>query len=193
MEDTRKVRLKLLTPLLGSLPDKKIFTKMMEKKGEIIDQEDLEEHYDELSMLPEETKYTVFPRDVDGVYIMDYQVKGFFKNAGNVLKDILKIKALRKKVDNYLFITPRFIYLTEKVSGILERPLRAQTPKGERITVVASEYIAEGLEFEFEITLLNHKELTWKVVEKLLDYGKYKGLLQWRNGGYGRFKWQWVK
>ena len=159
MEDRRKVRLKLLTPLLGSLPDKKIFTKMMEKKGEIVDQEDVEEHYDELSMLPDESKYTVFARDVDGVYIIDYQVKGFFKNAGNVLKNNLKIKALRKKVDDFLFITPRFIYLTEKVSGILERPLRAQTPKGERVTVAASEYIAEGLEFEFLLQYIRMLQL----------------------------------
>ena len=33
-------------------------------------------------------------------------------------------------------------------------------------------------------------EILWEAVEMALDYGRYCGLGQWRNGGYGRFVWK---
>jgi hypothetical protein len=83
--------------------------------------------------------------------------------------------------------------LKEKPDGRLERPLRANTPQGPRVSLVSSDYVDAGVEFEITITLLPHKELKWKIVEQLLDYGKLKGLGQWRNGGWGRFEWEKVK
>ena len=43
---------------------------------------------------------------------------------------------------------------------------------------------------EFFITMLKHNEINKDVIKELLEYGKFKGLAQWRNGGYGRFKYE---
>lgn len=186
--EERKVKITLLEPMLGTVPTvKDLYTRFVgENNPNGLDE-------DEADMVPEERPgATGFYSDVDGVYILDYHVKGFLKEAGNVLKDQLGIKALRSKLDNYVFIAPRHIYLKETPDGVLERPLRAQTMQGPRVSLAKSDYVNAGTTFEVSIILLSHKEITWKVIEELLDYGQLKGLGQYRNGGYGRFKWEYV-
>ena len=108
----------------------------------------------------------------------------------------------RAKVDKFLFVAPRRIplrrngaYITDE-DDQLERPLRASTAKGERVALAASEMVEDPWSLAFEVTLLPNnataksRALTWDVVEMALDYGRYCGLGQWRNGGYGRFVWK---
>jgi hypothetical protein len=118
-------------------------------------------------------------------------IKGFLKNAGNVLKDVdeIKVKSLRSKIDNYLFVTPRRVYLGKtEPEGYFERPLRAMTQKGPRVTLARSDQVNEGLLISFEISLIPHKELSWTLIDELFEYGKLMGLGQFRNGGFGRFE-----
>ena len=116
-------------------------------------------------------------------------IKGFLKNAGNVLKDEIKIKAFRSKIDDFVFIKPRRIYLgQENPDGIVERPLRAMTMQGPRVTLARSDYVTEGKELDFEILLLPHKEVSVDTIKTLLKHGELMGLGQFRNGGYGRFE-----
>ena len=68
------------------------------------------------------------------------------------------------------------------------RPLRADTPQGPRTSIAASETVPEGSTIDFVIEL-EYDELRDMVVE-CLNYGRLRGLGQWRNAGKGRYLWQ---
>lgn len=172
--------------MLGTVPKSpEVYKDYIEtKKPENID----EEEYLTVEKI-EEKGWTGFHRGENGLFIYEYMIKGFLKHAGNVLKDQLKVKALRSKIDDYLFVAPRRIYLgKDKPDGVIERPLRAMTMQGPRVSLARSDYIAEGTQIAFTITLLPHKELTWEIIDQLMEHGRLMGLGQFRNGGYGRFE-----
>lgn len=140
---------------------------------------------------------TVFPRDAIGLFLYDYHIKGFLKEAGNTIKDSLGIKNLRNKLERYVFTRPRRIYLLRNgvpitgPDGMLERALRAMTVQGERIALVSSERVDTPCEIQFSAEILENKEkIGTEILESLLEYGRYKGLGQWRNGSYGTFEWR---
>jgi hypothetical protein len=185
---TIKYRITLTEPMLGTVPKNKelhstfIASKISEVQGveETENVEDLKER-----------GYTGFMSDDKGLFVYDYLFRGFLKNSANVLKDNVKIKALKSKLTNYVFVTPRKIYLGKtKPDGVLERSLRADTPMGLRVTLTKSDYVSEGTAFDIEITFIPHKEVNEEVVEELLGYGKFQGLGQWRNASYGRFSFE---
>ena len=144
---------------------------------------------------------TVFPRMEDGTpFLWDYQIKGFFKDACSMLarvgksggeygKESAKMKAYKKIIDGTIFPTPRKIPI--RFSGEIgdcQRPLRAQTAQGERISLASSDEIPAGATIEFEIMCLDDSHLD--AVREWLDYGALRGLGQWRNSGKGRFLWE---
>lgn len=196
--EKKNIRLEFIEDVLGSYPaDPALLTKFVANKApsDWLAEEEIEvaknngEDY--------EKNVTVFPQDEKGLFFYNYHIKGFLKEAGNVLKDNLKVKNLRAKIDRYVFVQPRRLYLTRpdgeiirEEDDVLERPLRGQTMKGERITLVASERVKAPVQLEFTIELLENKEVTWELIQGILEYGKYKGLGQWRNGGFGRFTWE---
>lgn len=150
-----------------------------------------------------EKSMTVFPRDADGTPILwDYQFKGFIKEAVGVLVDLLdketrigktKLTKFTHKriVDNFIFVSPRKLRLSEKVGTICTRPLRADTMQGERVALASSETVPAGATFICEIRTLNPQ--LDDLVRKCLDYGALKGIGQWRNSGKGRFTWEEVE
>ena len=144
-----------------------------------------------------EKAMTVFPK-VNGAPIMwDYQWKGFFKDTCSSLRKVTgtessKIKAFKKEIDGLIFVEPRAIPIVfEGEMGVCQRPLRGQTPQGERIALASSESIPAGATMEFIITcMLDNQEAA---VREWLDYGKWRGIGQWRNSGKGRFTWEEIK
>ena len=189
--EVRKYELDFQTPILGMSPlDKDIFCRyIMEralKNG--VPQEDLD---DELDMIEDskETKMTGFYKDVDGVYLLSHQIRGFFKNSGNVLKKVVDVQALKSKIENFMFIFPRHIWLKEKIDGYVERPLQVDTPKGKRTALACSEMVKD-IKIKIEIHLIPHDELTFDILEEVMDYGRYEGISQWRGAGYGSFLWK---
>jgi hypothetical protein len=101
-----------------------------------------------------------------------------------------KLKAWRKVLDGLLFVEPRQIVLRlpdGAARGRCQRPLRAQTAQGERIALADSETAPAGTRIEIEIVTL--KDDLMKLVRECLDYGKLRGIGQWRNSGKGRFAW----
>ncbi len=188
--EQKKIKITFTERLLGTAPAKDSYKKYIIDNAPVPDDPEI---IDELETAPEAKDgelITGFHRDPDGIYLLDYQVKGFFKEAGNILKDILKIRALKSKLDNFLFVYPRYIWLAEKPDGIFTRPIRAQTPRGPRICLGHSEYLNPPVSVEIVVDLLPHKEITWKTVYTILDYGKMKGIGQFRNGSFGRFVWE---
>jgi len=151
-----------------------------------------------------EKAMTIFPKFEGRPHLWDYQVKGFIKDAMNALREIpgscvkgnkrLSKWSYKRTVDNLIFVGPRRIMLVlpegQKI-GKCERPLRAETMRGDRIALASSETVPVGTTFECEIDCLDPTlELA---IREALDYGVWKGLGQWRNSGKGRFGWVEVK
>jgi hypothetical protein len=193
-----KVRLTLVEEMLGTkAANAEVFATFIASK-----KPDGDPAKDELDRAEsrEENGTTVFHRDPDGaVGIYDYQIKGFFKDACGALRRVgdtssAGLKAYKGVIDGLIFPAPRFIRIKLPDGGrvgICERPLRAETMQGPRVSVCRSETIPVGSVIEFDITLL--QETLGKVVRDWLDYGKLRGLGQWRNSGKGRFEWEEVK
>lgn len=141
---------------------------------------------------------TVFPRNENGEPVLyDYQIKGFFKDSCGMLARVGgktetgkkravnesgKISAYKKVIDGLIF--PQPIKVNGKI-GDCQRPLRAQTAQGERVSLANSEEIPAGSTCEFEILLMD--ESLENAVLEWLDYGVLRGIGQWRNSGKGRF------
>lgn len=140
-----------------------------------------------------EKSMTVFPRDENGnPFLYDYQIKGFFKDSCGVLRKVpgtkaSKIKAYKKEIDGLLFVAPRKIPLDLHggMIGRCERSLRAQTPLGERIALSSSETAPKGTSIEIQIDCLT-KDM-YDLALECLEYGRLRGIGQWRNSGKGRF------
>lgn len=142
-----------------------------------------------------EKSMTVFPTLEDGTpFLWDYQVKGFFKDACGVLKKVSgtassKIKAYKKEIDGLVFVEERKIpYEFKGGMGECQRPLRASTPQGERVALAHSETVPAGATVEFTIVILKDDMET--AIREWLDYGRLRGIGQWRNSGKGRFEWE---
>lgn len=149
---------------------------------------------------------TVFPRDDEGrPFFWDYQIKGMFKDACQMLARVpgkdengkkiksgnesAKLTAYKKVIDGLIFVQPRKIPIQfDGEIEICQRPLRAQTAQGERVALAASEQIPAGSEIEFSVICMNDEHV--KAVREWLDYGFLRGLGQWRNSGMGRFTWE---
>ena len=202
-DDARKIKIRLLTPMLGTVPyDKDVYAKyIVEKAKELAKNtgkkpEEIEAEVETVEDV-EMKGWTGFHKDEEGVFfIYEYMQKGFLKSAVETLQEggvIKKIPAYKKWIDRLIQVTPRRIYFSgnpTEADGVLERPLRTMTPKGERVTVTRSDYMDVGRELEFTFGLLpNSKGLTWGVIETCLEYGQHIGYGQWRgSGGYGRFE-----
>lgn len=142
-----------------------------------------------------EKAMTVFPRNEKGEPIVwDYQLKGFMKDACGMLRKIKdkessKLKAYKKEIDGLIFVEERQIPIVLAGDiGDCQRPLRAQTMQGERVTLANSETIPAGSTLEFTVVCFDDKDM--KLVCEWLDYGVWRGLGQWRNSGKGKFTWE---
>lgn len=148
---------------------------------------------------------TVFPRNEKGEPVLyDYQVKGFFKDSCGMLGRIGgksetgkkkavnesgKITAYKKVIDGLIFVEPRMIPLKfDGEIGDCQRPLRAQTAQGERVSLANSEEIPAGATCEFEVLCMDDSHE--KAVLEWMDYGALRGIGQWRNSGKGRFTYE---
>ena len=156
---------------------------------------------------PDDKGVTVFQRTDEGILaVNDYQLKGFFKAAadairageldtepGTAKKHQKKWGAGRGKVDKYLHITPRTVLLFSETgkpitvpAGRRQRPLRAETPTGQRVMLASSEFVDEGTKAVFTVETLG-KLVTLEMLQTMLDFGRFNGMGQWRNAGYGQF------
>lgn len=192
---TMKIRITFTESILGTCPaNEDIYRAYIGSKSP-----DAATIEDEVAALGEEAvaekAMTVFPRNKDGVpFLYDYQIKGFFKDTCGGLRKVSgtessKIKAFKKEIDKLIFPMPREIAF-ENFGEITEcqRPLRASTPQGERVSLAISEEIPAGAQITFDIELLSNDHE--KAVREWLDYGKFSGIGQWRNSGKGRFTWE---
>lgn len=200
--ETRKYRLTGFEPMLGSQPaSKALRTEFIASKAP---SPAAVEEEDDLLGSEEERGLTVFLRDDadDKLIMLDYMIRGYFKGTLEALIAQTGVKNPRSKVDRFVFIGPRRIPILRDGEPIyeeddqIERPLRADTMRGPRVGLAASESIDAGWTVDIEVTLMPNpeskasKSVTWTVLEMALDYGRFQGLGQWRTGGNGRFTWE---
>jgi len=186
-----RVRLTLTEMLLGTAPkDKELYATYMASVAEDPD--------GELETAPEtveEKGWTGFHTLEDGTPILlAYMIKGFFKDACGMLRRDAKslsarVRAYKRVIDGMVFVEPRRIPLRLPAGaemGVLERPLRAQTAQGERVALARSDTVPAGTVLEFEVTVIGNV-VSEKLLREWLEYGRFRGLGQWRNAGYGAF------
>lgn len=70
---------------------------------------------------------------------------------------------------------------------VLERPLRAETAQGPRVTLARSDVARAGTRIAFDLRTLWPGGLGEKFLRACLDRGVYCGYGQWRTAGWGRF------
>lgn len=199
-----KIRITLTEEVLGSSPSNdELLASYIASKAPTDDL--TAQEVDNIKAQAAEERTTIFPKTADGTpFIYDYQIKGMFKDSCKALatagkagypggKHCAALKAYKKAIDGLIFVSPREIpyNLHGLKMGFCERPLRAQTPMGERVSIAKSESVPAGATAEFEIECLDEK--LEDMVRECLDYGAKRGLGQWRNSGKGRFEWEEVK
>lgn len=196
-----KARITFTEMVLGSANNnKEVHAEFIAKKGP--DAKTMEEEIQAIGVNGEiEKQMTVFPRMDDGTPMFwDYQIKGFFKDSCSALqrckgeevsKESCKLKAYKKIIDGCIFVEPRKIpiRIPEGMKmDTLQRPLRGQTAQGERIALTTSETVPAGSEIEVTIVCLS--DIHEKAVIEWLNYGRFKGIGQWRNASFGRFRYE---
>ena len=199
-----KVQLSFKEPLLGTVPkNKDIYTDFIASKAPTPEHGD-----EEADTVPEsdEKGCTGFHLLPDGrPFIYDYMIKGFFKDACSMLSRVSgkkeegkervaknnssKLTAFKKMIDGLVFIDPRQIPI-ELIGdmGVLGRPLRIPSRKGERVALAKSDTVPAGSKIEFTVKILG--EVGAPLLEEWLEYGSLRGLGQWRNAGYGSFDYK---
>lgn len=189
------VKLTFTEPILGTVPkNQEVYREYIASKAALND----EELAEELATVEkvEEKGWTGFHLLNGQPILYDYVVKGFFKDACGMLRRVKgslssKLRAYKKEVDGLVFVEPRQIPLVlpeGEGMGVLERPLRASGPQGDRVALARSDTCPEGTTLEFTVTVLGG-DITEDLLIEWLDYGQFRGLGQWRNASYGRFTW----
>ncbi|HPE06283.1 MAG TPA: hypothetical protein PLW50_01025 [Smithellaceae bacterium] len=102
----------------------------------------------------------------------------------------MKITAITKLKQGDIYLAMRELGWSQQelADGVLERPIRAQTMQGPRVSLIRSDAILQGKELGFTLNLIPHKELNKDLLKELLEYGMFNGLGQWRSGSYGQFE-----
>ena len=146
---------------------------------------------------------TIFLKDEEGhPFIWSYMIRGFLKQAAAACKQATGsktaksgLKAHKRKIDLGIFLpnSQRRLYwanpdgslVTLDEIGDCQRPLRADTAQGPRVSLANSETIPDGSVLSFRLYVTDDS-LSDLVVE-WLKYGCLNGLGQWRNSGKGSF------
>lgn len=197
------VELTLLEEILGTKPGNEELLRTY-VAGKAPDARSLEEELTERDVDDViEERMTGFDKEDGHPFIWDYQLKGFLKDSWKALKamqgtECSKVKAYKQKIDGAIFLAPenRRMFFENadgtRVSmgqmGKCERPLRAQTMQGERVSIAKSEAVPAGSVLRFTVEIF--EQGLEKCVRECLDYGSRRGLGQWRNSGKGRFEWR---
>jgi hypothetical protein len=187
--DLYEIKLVFQEPLLGTVPkNPEVYTEFIKTKAPEGQDTD-----DELETLEEIEKkgWTGFHLKDGKPILYNYAIKGFCKEACGAMRRVPgsyshKFAAYKKVINDLLFVSPRQIpiNLNGGKMDVLERPLRAMTMKGERVTVTKSDTCPPGSSIEFQIKILG--VISKKLLCEWLEYSSLKGFGQWRNAEYGR-------
>jgi len=194
------VKLQFTSPILGSAPaNPEVYKDYVAAKKADATPEDVAT---EVAMIPpdlERAGKTIFRVDpkTQNLVFLPHMIRGFMKESASAITG-KEITAFKSKIDKYAFVFPDIIPLMrdgqplQKADTDNQRPLKAMTAMGPRISLLNSEQVNEGISIEFEIHVLplGQKDISKEILERWFEYGAYQGISQWRNGGYGRFTFE---
>jgi|HubBroStandDraft_5_1064220.scaffolds.fasta_scaffold05868_2 hypothetical protein len=194
------VKLTFISAILGSAPSNKgVYENYIASKKPDATMESVAA---EVAMIPEElppTGKTIFRVDPDtkGLIFLAHQIRGFLKESASAITG-KGLTAYKSKIDKWVFVNPDKIFIKRNgeivtaADGTCERPLRAVTAQGPRVSLLSSEQINEGVTVEFDLLVmpLGQKEISEELLDSWLQYGQFQGISQWRNGSYGRFTYE---
>ena len=197
------VKIRLIQESLGTNPgDKEIYESFVASKAPdaaTMEEEIANDGADAVA----ETGMTVFLKDEAGhPYIYNYMIRGFLKSAAGFCKMATgsktykaKLPAHKKKVDGLIFLpnsqrqlfweNPDGSLVDLNEIGDCQRPLRADTAQGPRVSLANSETVPAGSVLQFRMYVLD--DALEDLVVEWLHYGCLNGLGQWRNSGKGSF------
>ena len=137
----------------------------------------------------EEIHGVVFYRLPDGTPGYEGRcLKGALKEAANILKDALGVKAFRSKVAERIFVLEKVIAITVPVQ-VDDRPLTVMTMQGPRTSIKRFEY-ADNVPLTFTIRVLDDgvsKVGSQEQLEAMLEYMRFNGIGSDRSQGSGTF------
>jgi hypothetical protein len=162
---------------------------------------------EELAQLPEEAGkgVTVFRRDRGGLVLTDTMVRGQLKEGAAAMGAGGSSWGLTSKIDRFIFVTNEVKYPIRTIplmragvqiatpDGTFERPLRAQTPMGQRVTLASSEIVKAPFTLNYYLYVIglgttDKGKITEEVLRSWLSAGRYTGYGAFRGGGHGRFE-----
>lgn len=193
------VKLTFVSPILGSAPSNKgVYENYIASKHPETNPEQVAA---ESALIPEDlpqTGKTIFRVDPDtkGLIFLPHQIRGFLKESASAISG-KALTAYKSKIDKWVFVAPDKIFIERNgqiitaADGTCERPLRAVTAQGPRVSLLSSEQIEAGVTVAFDLMVLplGQKEITKELLESWFEYGQFQGISQWRNGQYGRFSY----
>lgn len=122
-----------------------------------------------------------------------------WKDCANQIKDVLKVKALRSKVANKVYVDDYRVYLMDEdgeiikeYDGIHEQAVHIFTAQGPRNALKKIRFVERPL-LSFTLKLMQDKEVTAKVIEHIFEYGSVHGYGGERGMGEGRYSWTMVE
>ena len=129
-----------------------------------------------------------FKSDEHGLYLESRNVIAMMKEGANVCKDIIKIKQMKAKLVERVFLVDRKVYLGGKKEpdGFDERPV--STWQGSALK--RTDYV-ENCEIAFRIKILNDpgaNKIPAKALKQVFEYGQDGGLGASRSQGYGQYQ-----
>lgn len=142
------------------------------------------------------------------LHLWDFQLMGYLKSVAQTLavkipgQRVEAVSALTQiqrlvwvfgadsedPMERRLYLTRDGEFLTEPEPELMDRPLRAMTAQGERVSIAISEQLHPPCQCRARIVLLRGCKLKTEQLEEVLAYGMFQGLGQWRSGGWGRFQ-----
>jgi hypothetical protein len=147
------------------------------------------------------TKFRVDPSD-GSLVIPNYMIIGFLKYQAECIQrnGTLDLKAAKRKMNDFVFCTPRWIHILDdkgnrlfKPDGVCDRVIRiAFTPGGgsERTALIRSDIVFAGRKMVCEIISTWPEVFDEDTLRKCLDRAVFQGLGQWRNASNGTFEYK---
>lgn len=131
----------------------------------------------------------------EGLYIEARQVKAAIKEAANICKDLLGIKAFKAKIAERVFVHPEKIGLgVDKPTGWIEGPVHAMTARGPITSLKRVDYVERPV-LAFRLKVFNEgikaasgeKLAPEDFLPVLLEYASENGLGADRSQEQGKF------
>jgi len=133
---------------------------------------------------PEDTHAVVFYRDAKEQPCYEGRCfKAAIKESGNILKDILGVKALRSKISERVFVEERFVPIKSAIQRD-ERPISVMTMQGPRTSIKRFEF-AEDVKMEFTLKVLTDGVIKREMLETIFMHIEKNGLGSDRSQGNG--------